>query len=169
MSSRLAITGILSCILVSPLFAADGALNIKGRVIQNSCALESSTYNVSLGEVKAADFRTDGGVVNQIPFTLKLLNCPQSTVIVNLEGPALTSGCGFALDNADSPETAKNVSLAIWDYYRGSVVGGRCFDNNYRWTLLGDSMEFRAGYWGHKGDIKPGKANVTVQISITQL
>ena len=120
----LPLTLLGAAVLAPPLQAADGNINVTGRVTESSCVLDASTTRkVDFGTriARWSNVKMSGG------FFIKLIDCPDSIkrVQVRLEGTPAESktrpGEIFAIDNGNEPDAAKNVGFTIYDIYRGGV------------------------------------------------
>lgn len=117
----LPLTLLGAAMLAPPLYAADGNINVTGRVTESSCVLDArTTRKVDYGTriVKKGRLISWGGVA------IYLADCPDSIkqVKVRFEGTPAESktmpGKVFAIDNSDEPDAAKNIGFTIYNIYR---------------------------------------------------
>ncbi|BEN46475.1 type 1 fimbrial protein [Serratia sp. SRS-8-S-2018] len=120
----LPLTLLGAAMLAPPLQAADGNINITGRVTESSCVLDArTTRKIDFGTrlVKSTNVQIYGG------FYIYLADCPDSIkqVKVRFEGTPAESktkpGKVFAIDNINEPGAAKNVGFTFYDIYREGV------------------------------------------------
>ncbi|MEG9670043.1 fimbrial protein [Serratia bockelmannii] len=113
----LPLTLLGAAVLAPPLQAADGNINVTGRVTESSCVLDTSSKNQKVNKgVRSVEsnptFLGDGGAIY-----VQLADCPDSIsqVRIRFEGTAASSnnfpGKVFAADNGDQPDAAKNVGF----------------------------------------------------------
>ncbi len=113
----LPLTLLGAAVLAPPLQAADGNINVTGRVTESSCVLDASSKNqrsnMGIREVRATSVIGSSGIY------VRLADCPDSIsqVRIRFEGTVANtqnySGKVFATDNSDQPDAAKNVGFII--------------------------------------------------------
>lgn len=122
----LPLTLLGAAVLAPPLQAADGNINVTGRVTESSCVLDARTLReVDFGTIIAhrGSLTTSGGSL-----AIYLADCPDSIkqVQVRFEGTPAESktkpGEVFAIDNGNEPDAAKNVGFTIDDIYRRALL-----------------------------------------------
>ncbi|HGE8323256.1 fimbrial protein [Serratia marcescens] len=114
----LPLTLLGAAMLAPPLQAADGNINVTGRVTESSCVLDASSKNQKVNKgVQSATIATWLGGAGYI--YVQLADCPDSIsqVRIRFEGTLANtqeySGKVFATDNSDQPDAAKNVGFII--------------------------------------------------------
>ncbi|CAI2086095.1 fimbrial protein [Serratia bockelmannii] len=114
----LPLTLLGTAMLAPPLQAADGNINVTGRVTESSCVLDASSKNQKVNKgVQSATIATWLGGAGYI--YVQLADCPDSIsqVRIRFEGTLTDthsySGKVFATDNGGQPDAAKNVGFLI--------------------------------------------------------
>ncbi|WP_085337132.1 fimbrial protein [Serratia marcescens] len=110
----LPLTLLGAAVLAPPLQAADGSINVTGRVTESSCVLDASSKSqkVNKGVTSTETFLGGGGEIY-----VQLADCPDSIsqVRIRFEGTLMAHrwypGKVFAADNGDQPDAAKNVGF----------------------------------------------------------
>ncbi|WP_134954163.1 fimbrial protein [Serratia marcescens] len=167
-----------AAVLAPPLQAADGNINITGRVTESSCVLDASSKSqkVNWGTKEARPYTVIGGASF---IHVNLADCPDSIsqVRVRFEGTLANtqnySGKVFATDNGAQPDAAKNVGFLIDN---GPQAGSGAFQN-----LLGvnefspaialkkgepNNLTFWTGYTTDWQNPTAGVARARVQFSL---
>ncbi|MFI2946598.1 fimbrial protein [Serratia nematodiphila] len=176
----LPLTLLGAAVLAPPLQAADGNINVTGRVTESSCVLDASSKSqtVNMGVNSAREvWGTLGGGGN---ISVQLADCPDSISLVRIrfEGTLTDTdsypGKVFATDNGGQPDAAKNVGFLI-----SNAQGGN--DNGWFGDLLTvnefspaielkkgavNKLEFRTGYTTDKKMPTAGVARARVQFSL---
>lgn len=115
-----------AAMLSPPLYAADGNINVTGRVVENACmvAAESKNIMVDFGELAGNNSNFADRTSGWRP--IKLLDCPSGTnqVKIRFEGTATNENVAdkefiFALDNQGQPESVQNVGFRIRTHSTG--------------------------------------------------
>ncbi|WLS87178.1 fimbrial protein [Serratia marcescens] len=181
----LPLTLLGAAMLAPPLQAADGNINVTGRVVENACLLDAGSKNqtVNLGMIDGRGGRWGGSW----HFDIVLRDCPASSsqVKVRFEGTHARPGeTGewdrvFAPNNSGTPGAAKNVGFLIGVYPVGGGTGYLIEPNGLTETYylktgpgsenkLGGWTGFYAGYSSINKDepIGYGVATADVQFSI---
>jgi major type 1 subunit fimbrin (pilin) len=168
-----------AAMLAPPLYAADGSINVTGRVTESSCvvAADSKNITVDFGE-QAGNSGLSGRGYGQ---SIKLLDCPSGAnqVRIRFEGTAISDNnvinkeYVFAPDNQGQPGAAKNVGFGIYNE-KGSVkdikVNGDSEPYDLEYTGPGSSNQLYFGVWLRWLDkskpIPLGEATGTIQFTI---
>ncbi|HID3655268.1 TPA: fimbrial protein [Serratia marcescens] len=113
----LPLTLLGAAMLAPPLQAADGNINVTGRVTESSCVLDASSKN------QRSNMGTRGvgatSIIGASVIYVQLADCPDSIsqVRIRFEGTLANTqhyvGKVFATDNSDQPDAAKNVGFII--------------------------------------------------------
>ncbi|HCR3023884.1 fimbrial protein [Serratia marcescens] len=174
----LPLTLLGAAVLAPPLQAADGNINVTGRVVESSCVLHASSKSqkVDMGTMFA------GGPIGVLnvgqSITVILENCPESIsqVQIRFEGTAASSndfpGKVFAADNSDQPDAAKNVGFLISNAQgdRGGYFEDLLRVNEFSPAIgLVNGINFLYFYMGYStGSAMPtvGVARARVQFSL---
>ncbi|BEM59640.1 hypothetical protein SME22J_35010 [Serratia marcescens] len=109
-----------AAMLSQPLYAADGNINVTGRVLENACIVAADSKNITVDfGVQAGNSSLGGRGSHQ---SIKLLDCPSGTnqVKIRFEGTAVNDNVYnkeyfFAPDNQGQPGAAQNVGFSIYD------------------------------------------------------
>lgn len=176
----LPLTLLGTAMLASPLYAADGNINVTGRVIESSCVLDASSKSQKVNKGMQAAREVWGSLGGGGNISVQLAGCPDSIsqVRIRFEGTAARSdaypGKVFATDNSDQPDAAKNVGFLI-----SNGQGGN--DNGWFGDLLSvnefspaielkkgavNKLEFRTGYTTDSKMPTAGVARARVQFSL---
>ncbi|ERL49346.1 hypothetical protein BJB45_07700 [Halomonas huangheensis] len=105
------------CALLSgSALAADGTIDITGRVTDSSCTIAvdggSASSSVVLPTISSTSLATDGAVAGATPFTFNLSGCPTTgSARAYFESTNVDMGTGYLVNNAASP--AENVQVQI--------------------------------------------------------
>ncbi|WP_085337130.1 fimbrial protein [Serratia marcescens] len=161
--------------LAPPLYAADGNINVFGRVVESACVTDESSRNqvLNFGAVTYWEVEKE--------FHIVLKDCPVSTsqAQVRFEGLKADWGWGyvFAANNTAEPGAAKGIGFLIRYYPEDSdaiylapnglsdaitLQTGAGVANKLAFTAAVDgNFEHEHGFVG-----EPGKAVADVQFSI---
>lgn len=109
-------------------YAADGTINFTGRVVDESCTVDtsSSTGNltVPLGDVPISAVNVSGGKSPDTPFSIVLTGCPNNDTQISLSfsGPSNTNNSNLlAPQVGDGGTAASGVGIAIFDNTSGTA------------------------------------------------
>ncbi|MFO6502552.1 fimbrial protein [Serratia marcescens] len=178
---KVPLLALLSAAMLSPpLYAADGNINVTGRVVENACVVadESKNMVVDFGE-QAGNSSLGGRGYWQ---TIRLLDCPSGAkqVKIRFEGTAISdNGWGwydkdstFAPDNQGQPGAAQNVGFGIYNTDDGSAIKVNGESKPYELKNSGSGSENILNFgvqlrWLDKSKPIPlGEATSTIQFSI---
>ncbi len=156
---RMPLLTLFSVAMLSPpLYAADGNINVTGRVVENACVLDTGSKNqtVNLGMIDGRGGRWGGSW----HFDIVLRDCPASSsqVKVRFEGTHARPGeTGewdrvFAPNNSGAPGAAKNVGFLIGTYPDaggyGYLIEPNGLTETYDLQSSGPGSENKIGRWG---------------------
>ncbi|WP_240430105.1 fimbrial protein [Serratia marcescens] len=166
-----------AAMLSPPLYAADGNINVTGRVVENACLVASESKNmvVDFGE-QAGNSSLGGRGYWQ---TIRLLDCPSGAkqVKIRFEGTAISDGGWydkdyiFAPDNQGQPGAAQNVGFGIYNTDDTSDIKVNGESKPYELKNSGSGSENILDFgvwlrWLGKKPISLGEATGTIQFSI---
>ncbi|HGM5433652.1 TPA: fimbrial protein [Serratia marcescens] len=162
------VTSVLACTaLCSSAFAADGAINVTGKIVDNACVV-SPTLDVRLGDTAAADFEHVGDWGYAEEFFLELKDCPANikAATVQLDGEADSNNKNlFQLISGGATGVALEL-IAISGSGWGNqpiVPGGTSeeFSLNEGENRLSFAARYRS-----TDKVTAGDANATIQFSV---
>ncbi|WP_350024333.1 fimbrial protein [Serratia marcescens] len=139
----LPLTLLGAAMLAPPLQAADGSINVTGRVTESSCVLDASSKN-QRAYLGVRGVRANSSIGASTIY-VNLADCPDSIsqVRVRFEGTLANtqqySGKVFATDNSDQPDAAKNVGFII------QKSGGGAFQNLLGVNEFSPAIELKKG------------------------
>lgn len=177
MKGKLAAVAFLTTLgMASSVLAEDGKVDFTGNIIEAGCQVDSSLTSpqtVKLGDVAKASLATAGAVAANTTFSLKLTGCPD-----DLKGKPVT------VKYSGTPDTVNNDYLQLTDAGGADVAEGVAIQ-----LLNGDgsdlplsteskaatidasagtaTMKFSAQYVATTASVKSGKANGTVNFTMT--
>ncbi|MEL5445476.1 MULTISPECIES: fimbrial protein [Serratia] len=173
----LPLTLLGAAMLAPPLQAADGNINVTGRVTESSCVLDASSKNQRSDMGTRGVRATLSGYSNDI--YVQLADCPDSIsqVRIRFEGTLMDShnysGKVFATDNGGQPDAAENVGFLIsnrqgndngWD---GDLLRVNEFSPAIELTKGAvNGLKFRTGYTTDGKMPTAGVARAHVQFSL---
>ncbi|BEN79880.1 fimbrial protein [Serratia marcescens] len=158
-----------AAMLSPPLYAADGNINVTGRIIEQGCnlAVESQALSVLMGSIPRQYFERPGMSSDPTPFTLYATGCPKGRgVALKFDGAAAGENPGlFALDK-DS--LAGGIAVRILGDYGAhlQVVPGGLGYTYYPEPDGSLKISGAASYVVSEQKVTPGSANLTTQISL---
>lgn len=175
----LPLTLLGAAVLAPPLQAADGNINVTGRVVESSCVLHASSKSqkVDMG-TRFAGGPIGGAIKVGQSIAVILEDCPESIsqVQIRFEGTAASSnnfpGKVFATDNSDQPDAAKNVGFLISN---AQGDGGGYFEDLLRVNEFSPAiglekginfLYFNMGYSTGSASPTVGVARARVQFSL---
>ncbi|AVU32139.1 MULTISPECIES: fimbrial protein [Serratia] len=116
---RMPLLTLFSAAILSPsLYAADGNINVTGRVVENACVVAAESKNIMVDFGVQAGNSSLGG--RGYWETIRLLDCPSGAkqVKIRFEGTAISGNeYIFAPDNQGQPGAAQNVGFTIYNRY----------------------------------------------------
>ncbi|CAI1695524.1 S-fimbrillin [Serratia marcescens] len=151
------VASMLACTaLCSSAFAADGVINVTGKVIENACVVNPE-LNVQMGDVAAATFKDFGDEGPNKAFSLELKDCPANlkTATVQLDGEESAYYELFKLTEGG----ATGLALRI----RGQAPGRKTEILLQEGTNI---ISFEAVYKA-VDKVTAGAANVIIQFSVS--
>ncbi|WP_049208790.1 fimbrial protein [Serratia marcescens] len=168
---RMPLLALFSAAMLSPLlYAADGNINVTGRIIEQGCNLtvESQVLSVLMGTIPRQYFKRPGMSSEPTPFTLYATGCPKERgVALKFDGAA--AGIEPDLFALDKDSLAGGIAVRILGDYGGHiqvVPGGK----GYTYYPEPDGslkISGAAAYIATKAQtVTPGSANLTTQISL---
>ncbi|ASL84500.1 MULTISPECIES: fimbrial protein [Bacteria] len=169
---RMPLLALFSAAMLSPpLYAADGSINVTGRVVENACvvAAESKNIMVDFGE-QAGNSSLGSRGYGQ---TIRLLDCPSGAKQVKIRFEGTGYGYVFAPDNQGQPGAAQNVGFGIYNADFADIgVNGESKPYELKNSGSGSANDLHFGVsirWLGKNQSQPiplGEATGTIQFSI---
>ncbi|MGP3073110.1 fimbrial protein, partial [Serratia ureilytica] len=147
--------------------ASDGNLRIIADVVKPTCNLQTKSLTVGLGDLDATELNKINATSAWVPFKFKFSDCVPSTYVwFEFEGETPDSSSGiFMLDNSSGG--AKGLGLQITRYQMDELI---LYPNRSDYVgSVSNSGEVRlfARYKTYAIPVTPGKANATIQFSVT--
>lgn len=177
---RMPLLALFSAAMLSPpLYAADGSINVTGRVVENACVVAADSKNITVDFGVRAGNTSYGGMSSHQQ--IWLLDCPSGAkqVKIRFEGTAISDDYVwydkeyiFAPDNQGQPGTAQNVGFRIFntDDYSPIKVNGESKPYELKNSGSGgeNSLVFGVGVdlLDKSKPIPLGEAMGTIQFSI---
>ncbi|WP_152903485.1 fimbrial protein, partial [Serratia marcescens] len=174
---RMPLLALFSAAMLSPpLYAADGSINVTGRVVENACAVAAESKNIMVDFGEQAGNTSLGG--RGYSRTIRLLDCPSGAkqVKIRFEGTAISDNGSdryiFAPDNHGQPGVAQNVGFGIShiDDSTSIKVNGESKPYELKNSGSGSENNITFGVFLHWLDkskpIPLGEAMGTIQFSI---
>ncbi|MDP8731086.1 fimbrial protein [Serratia marcescens] len=155
------------CVLFISMFntqASDGNLRLSADVVKPSCSLDSKSLTVPLGDFDLTKLNRIGAASDWVSFDIKF-SCVEGTAIyITFDGDEPAPGV-YALDKLS--DGAQGLGLQISNYYKDDdyylfYPNKSKYASDY--TVLG---RLYARYKTYSPPITPGKANATIQFSVT--
>jgi major type 1 subunit fimbrin (pilin) len=122
------LSAVMFCSTLPLVHAADGTINFTGRVVDESCIVDTSTstgnLTVPLGDVPISVVNVSGGKSPDTPFSIVLTGCPDNDAQISLSfsGPSNTTNASLLAPQAgDSGTVASGVGIAIFDKTSGTA------------------------------------------------
>ncbi|HBH6886493.1 fimbrial protein [Serratia bockelmannii] len=175
----LPLTLLGAAMLAPPLQAADGSINVTGRVTESSCVLDASSKNQTVIWGKTEAVVPKMVLAYSRSIYVQLADCPDSIdqVKVRFEGTQANtqqlSGNVFAIDNSDQPDAAENVGFIIsnaqgknggfWNDLLRVNEFSPAIELNKREV---NKLEFRTGYSTDNKMPTAGVARTRIQFSL---
>ncbi|WP_420067180.1 fimbrial protein [Serratia ureilytica] len=158
--------GLLGSALLTA-HASDGNLRIIADVVKPTCNLQTKSLTVGLGDLDATELNKINATSAWVPFKFKFSDCVPSTYVwFEFEGETPDSSSGiFMLDNSSGG--AKGLGLQITRYQMDELI---LYPNRSDYVgSVSNSGEVRlfARYKTYAIPVTPGKANATIQFSVT--
>ncbi|CAI1694720.1 long polar fimbrial protein LpfA [Serratia marcescens] len=161
-------------ILSPPLYAADGSINVTGRVVENACLVAADSKNITVDfGVQAGNSGFSAAIY---PAFINLLDCPSGAKQVKIRFEGTGDGWYvFAPDNQGQPGAAQNVGFGIHnaDDHSGIEVNGESKPYELKNSGSGSANELQFGvslrWLNDKSQSQPiplGEAMSTIQFSI---
>ncbi|MCJ3377174.1 type 1 fimbrial protein [Klebsiella pneumoniae] len=157
------------CIYVNLAFADNVYLSFNGRLVSPPCSIDmvSSNLNPSLGNISVDDLSTAGAVSKEIPFQIKLNNCPSETskVIVGFSGKNYPDNLSVFASNG----TAQNVGVQLkqkdesWDSV--SVRPGGTLTQYISKEDNSTTLNFITRAITQTGNVTPGTINTNITVT----
>ncbi|HCR2978028.1 MULTISPECIES: fimbrial protein [Serratia] len=171
---KVPLLALLSAAMLSPpLYAADGNINVTGRVLENACvvAAESKNIMVDFGEQAGNSSLAGRGYGGQ---TIRLLDCPSGAKQVKIRFEGTGYGDVFSPDNQGQPGAAQNVGFGIYNVgdYSDIKVNGESKPYELKNSGSGSANDLHFGVsirWLNGGESQPiplGEATGAIQFSI---
>ncbi|BEN55993.1 type 1 fimbrial protein [Serratia marcescens] len=168
---------LLSAAMLTPLvYAADGNINITGRVLESACniATSSKDMTIEMGEVNRSMFSSIGDGSPEKIFDLEIECGASSLVGIRLEGKASDANPDvFALDEISG---AKGIGLKLITRVNGdervAKPNGRpTFHYQIPWNQQHNKQwaRFYAQYVSVGDNISGGSGNTMLQVSLDYL
>ncbi|WP_415422291.1 fimbrial protein [Serratia marcescens] len=169
---------LCAVMLSPPLYAADGNINVTGRVVENACAVAAESKNIMVDfGVQAGNSRYGG---KGTPQEIWLLDCPSGAkqVKIRFEGTASSDFLWyekeytFAPDNQGQPGAAQNVGFRIYNRDDNSWIKVNGESKPYELKDSGSGSANRLDFgvmlsWpDYSKPIPLGEATSTIQFSI---
>ncbi|WP_180995752.1 fimbrial protein [Serratia marcescens] len=163
----------------SPLYAADGNINVTGRVVENACVVAAESKNIMVDFGEQAGNSSLGGTGYWR--SIRLLDCPSGAkqVKIRFEGTAISDAGRwndkdyiFAPDNQGQPGAAQNVGFGVYNTDDTSDIKVNGESKPYELKNSGSGSEniLNFGVWLRWLDkskpIPLGEATGTIQFSI---
>lgn len=170
---------IVLCFLLVSLSASaakteKGSLKVKAIVRNNTCSVASVSQNIriDMGIEATKLFYQTGVEARDNPFNIVLENCGPAAkgVKASLSGVAHPSDSSvFILNNAQAPNTAKNVGIAVYDRYGKRIEPGK---DSGTYVLNGagsngTGLRFVARYISTAMPVTAGKADGSLIFTLT--
>ncbi|MEL5410215.1 fimbrial protein [Serratia nevei] len=167
-----------AAMLSPPLYAADGNINVTGRVVENACVVAAGSKNIMMDFGEQAGNSELGG--SGYSRAIRLLDCPSGAkqVKIRFEGTAVSDGGEydkdyiFAPDNQGQPGAAQNVGFGVYniDDTSNIKVNGESKPFELKNSGSGSENILNFGVWLRWIDkskpIPLGEATGTIQFSI---
>lgn len=174
----LPLTLLGAAVLAPPLQAADGNINVTGRVTESSCVLDASSKSQKVNKGVHAAREVWGSLGGGGNISVQLADCPDSIsqVRIRFEG-TLTDydsypGKVFATDNGGQPDAAKNVGFLISNAQGGNDWFSDLLSVNEFSPAIElkkgvvNKLEFITGYTTDRKMPTAGVARARVQFSL---
>ncbi len=114
--SKIPLLALFSAAMLSPpLYAADGNINVTGRVLENACVIDAGSKNqtVHLGAISGLGGMSLGSNTSW-DFNISLRDCPAGSTQAQVKFEGAAAGIDiFAPTNSGMPGAAKNVGFLI--------------------------------------------------------
>ncbi|AHG22977.1 hypothetical protein Z042_22830 [Chania multitudinisentens RB-25] len=160
---------------ITPALSADGTLFFTSKLLDSACIV-TPTQHVVLDDMAVGQLPDINSVSPRKEFAIELRNCPPHVqqAQIRFEGAAsqYTAYRAFALDDPDSPTTAKGIAFQIENDPQLNIYAAIA-PNTLSSTVTLDStpgninkLIFTGRYVAVEKEVKAGTANVTTQFSI---
>lgn len=154
-----------------------GQVHFNGTVVDAACSVDEDSvdFNVDMGQVRAAKFADDKGVVapgtpanQKRPFTIKLSDCDatvSSNAAITFSGNAPAS-LPTALDNTAGAGSAVGIGIQLYDNV-GKALGLGTASPAYTLINGENSLIFSADYITTGTTVAAGDVQATATFNVT--
>ncbi|WP_199637757.1 fimbrial protein [Serratia sp. PAMC26656] len=163
----LALAVVSVSVFATSAFAADGVVNFKGSITDQSCTVDTTSKNkeVVLGKVSKDAF-TLGKTAGAKQFSLVLKDCPKtvSGATVRFDGTKVVGQAGL-LELTAATDAATGVGVQLLDD-QNNVINLGADSRIYTLVSTGDNtLDFMARYYAYAA-VGTGSANATANFTV---
>lgn len=174
MKKQFALSLILTS-MIATAYAADGTINITGKIVDNTCKVSTPTINVNLPTISQQTLQTAGSTAGRTPFQISLGQCKSAGSIATYfePGPTVDYLTG-RLNNTSADSPAKNVQVQILGD-NNQVIPILATDQtkaqtDSQWVAIPQGgqadLEYYAEYFSAAGGVTAGNVSTSVQYTI---
>lgn len=156
-------------------YAADGTINITGKILDNTCKISTETVSVTLPTISQQTLQTAGSTAGRTPFQISLSQCKSAGNIATYfePGPTVDYLTG-RLNNTSTDNAATNVQVQLLGS-NNQVISVTATDKtsaqtNSQWVSVEQGgqtdLNYYAEYFTKSGGVTSGNVSTSVQYTI---